>query len=150
MQSYIGDDDSKRNWLRESILMWEKNINTISKTAGKYPQESYDSVVRSTKSAWIFIHHVTWYMRDVFAGVEKMFWENVLPRIFFVKTKTLSLVVGALSTMTVNEPGLGLLNPVTSEREKYLSSRRGSAVLIWTLAGGGAFSNVDNLWTLGE
>ena len=42
---YIGDDKSKRGWLRERTMTWEKNINTISKTAGKYPQESYATVV---------------------------------------------------------------------------------------------------------
>ena len=35
---YIGDNESKHDWLRELMLEWEKNINTISKTAGKYTQ----------------------------------------------------------------------------------------------------------------
>ena len=38
---YIKDDESKRDWLRKRTLTWEKNINTISKTMGKYPQEIY-------------------------------------------------------------------------------------------------------------
>ena len=42
---YIGDDESKYNWLRERTLTWEKNINTIIKTARKYPQKSYYAVV---------------------------------------------------------------------------------------------------------
>ena len=42
---YIGDDKYKHDWLRERTLTWEKNINTIRKTAGKYPQESYAAVV---------------------------------------------------------------------------------------------------------
>ena len=29
---YIGDDESKCNWLIERTLMWERNINTISET----------------------------------------------------------------------------------------------------------------------
>ena len=48
---YLGDsisnDDSKRDWLRERTLTWEKNINTISETVGKYPQESYAAVVHA-------------------------------------------------------------------------------------------------------
>ena len=47
---YIGDDESKTDWLRESTLTWERNINTISKTVGKYPQESYAEVVRAIQS----------------------------------------------------------------------------------------------------
>ena len=43
---YIGDDKSKRYWLRERTLIWEKNIGTISKTMGKYSQESYATVAR--------------------------------------------------------------------------------------------------------
>ena len=42
---YIGDDESKRDWLREHTLTWGENINTINKTVGKYPQEIYAAVV---------------------------------------------------------------------------------------------------------
>ena len=79
-----------------------------------------------------------------------MIQETFLPCIFFGNTKTLSPIVGALSTMPVKKAGLGLLNPVTSEKEKYLSSQRGSAELIRAVTGGGAFSNADHLRTLGE
>ena len=46
---YIRDDDSIRDWLRERTLVWEEKINTIRKTAGKYPQESYATVVHAIK-----------------------------------------------------------------------------------------------------
>ena len=44
---YIGDDESKRDWFRERMRKWEKNINTIRKPVGKYPQESYAAVLRA-------------------------------------------------------------------------------------------------------
>ena len=69
-----------------------------------------------------------------------MIQETFLPCIFFGNTKTLSPIVGALSTMPVKKAGLGLLNPVTSEKEKYLSSQKGRAELIRAVIGGGAFS----------
>ena len=47
---YIGDDNSKCGWLRERTLTWEKNINTIIKTANNYPQISYTAVVRAIQS----------------------------------------------------------------------------------------------------
>ena len=53
---YITDDNSKRDWLRESTLTWKKNINTIRKTAGKFPQESYTAVVRAIQSEWMFFN----------------------------------------------------------------------------------------------
>ena len=56
---YIGDDESKRNWLRERTLTWEKNIKTTRKTVGKHPKESYATVVRAIQSQWIFIQQVT-------------------------------------------------------------------------------------------
>ena len=37
---YIGDEESKSDWLREHTMTWEKNIGTIRETTGKYPQES--------------------------------------------------------------------------------------------------------------
>ena len=42
-------------------------------------------------------------MGDAIAGVEKIIWETFLPRLLFRKTKTLSPVVGALSTMPVKK-----------------------------------------------
>ena len=108
--SYIWDDESKNDRLRESMEMWEQNIFTIRKTAGKYPQESYDTMVRAIQLEWIFLQHVTAYMGDVFAVVERMIQETFLPRLFFRYTKSLSPTVGALSTITVKKYGLVLLN----------------------------------------
>ena len=38
LRGYIGDGESKHDCQRERMLTWEKNIGTISKTTGKYPQ----------------------------------------------------------------------------------------------------------------
>ena len=43
----IGDDKSKRDWLRECILTWENNISKITKTVGKNPQDIYSAVIRA-------------------------------------------------------------------------------------------------------
>ena len=79
-----------------------------------------------------------------------MIREIFLSRIFFGKTKPLSPISGALSKIPVKKSGLGLLNPVTSVKEKYLSSQWGSAELIWDVMGGGELSNADQLLALGE
>ena len=86
----------------------------ISKTAGKYPQYTYATVVRAIQSEWIFLQRITWDIGDSFAGVEKMICKTFLTRLFFGKTKTLSTVGRDLSTMQVKKSGLGLLNLVTS------------------------------------
>ena len=112
LRGYIRDDKSKRDWLRECTLTWEKKIRTIRKTAGKYPQESYSAVVRGIQSDWIFLQRVTWDTGDAFAGVENIIRETFLPSLFFGKMKTLSPILGTLSTMPFKKAGLGLLNPV--------------------------------------
>ena len=56
---YIGENESKRDWLRERTLTWDKNISTIGETTGKYPQESYIIVVLAIQSEQIFLQHVT-------------------------------------------------------------------------------------------
>ena len=33
---YIGDDESKRDWLKDCMEKWERNICAVTKTAGKY------------------------------------------------------------------------------------------------------------------
>ena len=72
-----------------------------------------------------------------------------MTRLFFGKTKNLSPIIGALSRMPAKKEILGFLNPVTSVKEKYLSSQQGSAELIWDVMGGGEFSNADHFQTLG-
>ena len=52
--------------------------------------------------------------------------------------------------MPVKKSGLGILNPVPSAQEKYLSYHRGSAEMVWAVTGGGALYNADHLWTLSE
>ena len=111
---YVWDDKSKRYWLRERTLTWEKNIITISKTAGKYTQESYAVVVRAIQSEWICLQRFTWDTGYAFAAVEKMIRETFLPHLFFGKTKIFLTIIRSLSTMPVNKYGLGLMNPATS------------------------------------
>ena len=79
-----------------------------------------------------------------------MIRETFLPRLFFEKTKTLSPIVGTLSTMNVNKYGLGILNAVTSAQGKYLRSQRGSVERVRAVTGGGAFSNAHQIQTLSE
>ena len=50
--------------------------------------------------------------------------------------------------MPANKAGLELLNPVTSAKDKYLSSQQESAELISFAMGGGGFSNADHLLAL--
>ena len=125
-------------WLRERTLTWEGNINTISKTAGNCPQYSYAAVVWAIQSKWIFLQCVTWDTGDAFVGVEKMIQETFLLRLLFGKMKTLSPIVGTLSTMPINVEVLGLLNPVTSVKEKYWRSQQESRKLIRAVTGGGS------------
>ena len=87
-------------------------------------------------------------MGDAFSGVDKMIQETFLPCPLFGKTKTLSPIVGALTTIHDKKAGLGLLNTVMSLYEKCLSSQRGSAELVLAAAGGGGLSNADHLHTL--
>ena len=86
----------------------------------------------------------------MFAGVEKMIRELFLPRLFFGNTKTFSTIVGTLSMMPFKMARLGLLNPLTSVNEIYLSYHQRSAELIRVVMGGGEFSNANHLRTLGE
>ena len=117
---------------------------------GKYPQESYFAVARAIQSEWIFLQRVTWDTGDAFAGVEKMLRETFLPHIFFRNKKYLSPIVGYLSKLTFNKYELGIPNPVTSAKEKYLSSQWGITEPIYAVAGGGVLSNAGHLLALGE
>ena len=80
-----------------------------------------------------------------------MIQETFLYHLNFGNTKTVSPIVGTLSTMPIKMAGLGLLNPVTPAKKKYLRSQRESTELIQAVTGGGgAFSNTYHIRTLRE
>ena len=47
--------------------------------------------------------------------------------------------------MTVKKYGIRLMNPVKSEKQKYLSYQQSCAEPIRAMMGGGEFSNADHL-----
>ena len=85
-----------------------------------------------------------------FTVLEKMIRETFLPRLLLVNMKTLSPIVGTLSTIPIKVAGLVLLNPVMSAKDKYLSYQQGSVELVRAVTGGGALSNANHLRTFGE
>ena len=127
---FIGDDESKLDWLKNCTETLERNIHTISKSTGKYTQESYAAVVIAIQLEWCFIQRVTKNMGETFLVMEKMLWETFLPHIFFGKSKTLSPIVGILIKVPVKKYGLEFLNPLMSMNKKCLSLQRASTYLI--------------------
>ena len=111
-------------------MMWEKNIGKIRETVRKYPQESYYAVAHAIQPEWIFLKRITWDTGGAFKEVEKISREIILPCLFLRKTKTLSPIVVDLITMMVKKFRPGLLDPVTSAKEKYLGFQQGSAEII--------------------
>ena len=103
LRGYIGDNESKRNWLKDRTLTWEKNIGTIIKTAGKYTHEIYSTVVRAIQSEWTFLQRMNWDTGDAFSGVKKMIQGTYLPRLFFGRTESLLFIVGDLNDMPVKK-----------------------------------------------
>ena len=47
LSGFIGDDKSKRYWLKYQTSKWEGKIRAITELAGKYPQESYATLVHA-------------------------------------------------------------------------------------------------------
>ena len=125
--------------------MWEKNIHKIRETVGEYPQEGYDAVVCAIKLEWIFIQSITKNTGDAFVGLQKIIWGAFLPYLFFGKSKTLSPILGTLSTMPVSKAGLGLLSSMVSTNEKYLSLQCASTNMVQVVTGEGTFSNPNRL-----
>ena len=124
LRGYIGDNESKQYWLREHTAMREQNIFKIRENAGEYPQKSYYTVVCLIQSDWIFIQCVTWDTGDMCVGVEETIRENVFHRLFFSEIKSLSPIVGDISTMPVKKYVLVPMNPVTLAKDKCLSSQK--------------------------
>ena len=90
----------------------------------------YVVVVRLIQLEWIFLQRITKNMGGAFIGVEDILWEDFFPHLFFGNSKYLTPLIGTLSTIPEKKSGLGLLNPVTSENEKYPSLKYASMELI--------------------
>ena len=104
--------------------------------AGKYPQEKNAAVACDIQPVRIFLQRMTKDMGQEFEGLEKVMQETFLPRLYFVKSKTLPSVVISLITLLVNKSRLVLQNPVTSSEENYTSSLCASCDLVGGVTGG--------------
>ena len=83
--SYIRDDESKLDWIKDRTLTWDMNVSMISVTTGKYPHESYAVVVCAIQSEWIFLPYVNSDTKEAFTGVEKSILETLFAWSFFWK-----------------------------------------------------------------
>ena len=85
----------------------------ITKILGKYTQVSYTTMVCVIQLEWICLKCTKKETGYAFIGVENLLPENVLPRLFFGKSKYFPPIVGTLNTMLVKKSGLGVQDPVT-------------------------------------
>ena len=96
---------------------------------------------------------------DIFATCAKIYRTGIcvnggisagkrLPLRFFRGSKTLPPVVGALNKFLVNKAGLGLLNSITSPKDKYNSSICVSCELVGAVMGERSFSTLDYIWSV--
>ena len=59
LDGYIGDDESKGDWLKKRMDKLEEDISAVAKTAERYPQESYATLACAIQLEWIFFQRVT-------------------------------------------------------------------------------------------
>ena len=57
--SYIKDNESKGDWLKNQMDKWEENICQVTKTVEKNPQERFDVVEFTIQFEWIFLECIT-------------------------------------------------------------------------------------------
>ena len=77
-------------------------------------------------------------------GSRKVLLENFLPYLFFGNLKTLTPVVGSISTLPVNKASMGLQNPVKSESDKYIRLQCARYELIGAVTGEREFQPLTN------
>ena len=65
-------------------------MTKISKTVGRYPQESHATVVRAILSEWTFLQLITRNKGYAFIGMEKLLRETFSPRLYLRKSKYLT------------------------------------------------------------
>ena len=118
--------------------------------AGKYPQDSYSTVVCAIQPEIIFLKRVTKDTGYALEGVDNILWGTFLTCLFFGKLKYLPPIVGNLSTMPVNKFDLGLQDMVASSNKKYLSSLHVSRELIGFITGEREFPPPTTLWRSGK
>ena len=70
--SFIGDEESKCEWLKYWTLAWEKFFRAIVKTESKCSQESYAVVVHAIQPEWIFLQRVMKDTGYAFVGMETL------------------------------------------------------------------------------
>lgn len=56
---YIGEEDGKREWVKEKAEEWKKGVQMLSRAAKNFPQEAYAGLAHSLQHEWTFLQRVT-------------------------------------------------------------------------------------------
>jgi hypothetical protein len=79
---FIGEEDARREWLREKAEVWKEAVLDLASAAPNFPQAAYSGLQKSLQQEWQFVQRVTKNIGPEFESVEQALSETFLPTLF--------------------------------------------------------------------
>ena len=109
---------------------WSTLVESLVTVAETQPQVAYSAFVRSVQSKWIFLQRVSQHCESLFAPLEEIISQKLLPTIF---GSEVSQIERELFSLPAGMGGLNILNLTGTNEYNYLASRKLTETIIEAL-----------------
>ena len=140
MGRFIGYDEGKFRFFLKKVQEWLDCLGELSKVAEKKPQAALVGLTRSLQCEWNFVRRVVKDTSQLFAPLEKMLEENVLPSLLGISSVTHSDRV--LYSLPVKRGGLGVRNLIEGAELAFSTSRAAIDCLVSLILLQGDFDQI--------
>ena len=108
---FIGNVDTKEEWLNKKNSTWTAAVETLSKIATRWPQTAYAGFTFCLKNEWQYVQRVVADVGASFEPLEKMIRTKFLPSLLGIPTTEIDGEYRNLLTHSVKTGGLAIRNP---------------------------------------
>lgn len=119
--SFIGNDDSKENFIKSSVMKWQKDINALSEIAKTEPQLAYSAYVYGVQRRWNFLTRTTPRISHLLGEIEECIQHVLLPAIC---GRQISDEDRKIMSLPVRLGGMAIENPGVNAESEYQNSKK--------------------------
>ena len=149
MGGFIGDDDTRLEWIGERVGAWEMAIIDLASIADKFPQSVYSGLQRSLQQEWQFLQRVTNGIGSEFKSIEETLSQFFLPALFG-DTYEDDDPRRDLSCLPVKWAGMAIPDPTISADSNYDASILACSHILAAFRGADEFRSADHLSVIKE
>uniref|UniRef100_A0A8D8WJ63 Reverse transcriptase domain-containing protein n=1 Tax=Cacopsylla melanoneura TaxID=428564 RepID=A0A8D8WJ63_9HEMI len=126
----IGNEDQRKDYVKEKVTMWISCVNQLSIAAEKSPQAAFSVMTKSLQSEWSFIQRVVENCQEEYIPLREIIQSTLVPAIF---QHEISPNEHELFHLPTRYGGLGIHDPVETATHAFEVTTEKCRVLVNSL-----------------